>query len=162
MHLRAYDADDMTVRERDLGWLDIKRELRTMRRKPYVAIGLQAGDDAHDGDFSTVELGSVHEFGSRDGRIPERSWLRSAFDLHRVDYQRLIDRIVTSIYAGRTTVRRGLSILGQKAETDAKKQIVDLKTPPNAPSTIARKGSSNPLIDTGRMLATVRHKINRL
>ena len=37
--------------------------------------------------------------------------------------------------------------------------IKDLKTPPNAASTIAAKKSSNPLIDTGLLVNTVTFKI---
>ena len=34
-----------------------------------------------------------------------------------------------------------------------------MKTPENAPSTIAKKGSSNPLIDTGEMRSKVSHEV---
>lgn len=39
-----------------------------------------------------------------------------------------------------------------------KEYITELSTPPNAPSTIARKGSSNPLIDTGRMRNSIDYR----
>lgn len=39
------------------------------------------------------------------------------------------------------------------------KEITNIKEPPNSPYTIAKKGSSNPLIDTGKMRQSVKWKI---
>jgi len=46
-----------------------------------VRIGL-FGDDNSRGRSGkeTVEIGLVHEFGSRDGRIPQRAWMRPTAD----------------------------------------------------------------------------------
>ena len=55
----------------------------------------------------------------------------------------------------RTTLRK----LGIKAKGDIQAEIVALQTPPNAPSTIRQKGSSNPLIDQGELLGAVTYKI---
>lgn len=149
-----------TVVDRDLGWAEIKREIEAMARQPHVVVGLQEGEDNHSAEgISTAGIGAVHEFGSRDGRIPERSWLRSSFDDNRAGYQRLIDKLVSAIYQGKVKALGALHIVGQKVEADAKKRIVELRTPPNAEITVARKGSSNPLVDTGTMLNSVRYKV---
>jgi hypothetical protein len=42
------------------------------------------------------------------------------------------------------------------AQNDVRKAIRDLDSPPNAESTIKAKGSSNPLIDTGQMINSIR------
>ena len=39
------------------------------------------------------------------------------------------------------------------------KEITNLKEPPNSPATIAKKGSSNPLIDSGDMRKSVKWKL---
>ena len=52
-----------------------------------------------------------------------------------------------------------LDAAGSVAAGIVKQQITDLRSPPNAQSTIERKGSSNPLIDTGLMRQTVTYKI---
>ena len=46
-----------------------------------------------------------------------------------------------------------------KAEGDMKKTIGRGKFKPNSPKTIKRKGSAQPLIDTGRMRASISHKV---
>lgn len=48
--------------------------------------------------------------------------------------------------------------IGQMVQNAVQRKITELRTPPNSPATIARKGSSNPLIDTGHMRASVTYK----
>lgn len=50
--------------------------------------------------------------------------------------------------------------LGAVAAGEVKKYMTDLKTPPNAKSTIRKKGSANPLIDSGAMRASVTYKVS--
>ena len=54
---------------------------------------------------------------------------------------------------------QALEILGNKAEGDMKATIGRGHFVPNAPNTIKQKGSSQPLIDTGRMRNSVSHKV---
>ena len=48
---------------------------------------------------------------------------------------------------------------GKKAVEAIQKAITDLDTPENSEETIARKGSSNPLIDTGHMRGSVDYEV---
>lgn len=52
-----------------------------------------------------------------------------------------------------------LNQVGSVAAASAQEFMVDLKTPPNAPSTIRKKGSSNPLVDTGALKQSVTYSI---
>lgn len=52
-----------------------------------------------------------------------------------------------------------LNRLGEIAKGDIMQSITAIKTPPNAESTIKQKGSSNPLIDTGFLRASVNYKV---
>ena len=49
--------------------------------------------------------------------------------------------------------------VGTYAAAEVKESISQLTSPPNAPSTIAQKGSSNPLIDIGFMRASVSYRV---
>ena len=62
---------------------------------------------------------------------------------------------------GNYDVTTVLKNLGEKYTSMVKKTIKDAKTwaVPNATSTIAMKGSSSPLIDTGRMVNAVSYEI---
>jgi hypothetical protein len=48
-----------------------------------------------------------------------------------------------------------LELAGEGIAGQLRQSIVDLKTPPNAPSTISRKGFDDPLVDSGHMLKSV-------
>ena len=51
--------------------------------------------------------------------------------------------------------------LGQLGRERIRQQIRWTKDPPNAPSTIARKGHGNPLIDTRHMINKVRYEVKK-
>lgn len=53
-----------------------------------------------------------------------------------------------------------LEAVGVVAAGKVKVYMTDLKTPPNAASTIRKKGSSNPLIDSGAMRQSVTHQVS--
>lgn len=53
-----------------------------------------------------------------------------------------------------------LEAVGVVAVGAVKVYMTELKTPPNAASTIRKKGSNNPLIDSGAMRQSVTHKVS--
>jgi len=146
-----------TVVDYDLGWIEFfKRihEIKTAR----VKVGVLASEEASVGGAITVgELAAVHEFGTRDGRIPSRSFLRSTFDEQREMLVELGKKLMGAVLDGKMKTERALGFMGAKLTAEVKKKISsgDGIPPPNAPSTIAAKGSSHTLIDTGRLLGAI-------
>lgn len=53
-----------------------------------------------------------------------------------------------------------LDLMGQGIAGQLRQSIIDTNSPPNAPATIRRKGSSKPLVDTGHMLASVDYEVD--
>jgi hypothetical protein len=153
----------------DLGWNRIKKEIALMDGS-YTKIGFpengivkQTSKSSKKKDHITemsdmVTIASVHEFGAPNRNIPERSFLRSTYDENIAKIKDIQEKELNKIIAGRTTVNMSLSKLGEWFTAKVKRKIRDIKTPPNKPATIKRKGSSNPLIDTGQMIQTVTHK----
>ena len=135
----------------DRGWDDILAAIIALPGSE-VSIGVlgKAGQDI-------VNRATFNEFGTRT--IPERSFIRSTFDENLKKYENLTRREARKI--GVQSTAAFLKRLGLRAEADIKRKIVKLKTPPNAPATIAAKGSSNPLIDTGRMRQSISHEIQQ-
>lgn len=152
----------------DKGWARIKKEL-SLADNSYVKVGLPENGEVSPGarkgsgresfaDMSELVLvGVANEFGTI--RIPERSFMRSTFDEEKesinkkgeVFYRRIIDL--------QETAESALNKLGIWFVSKVKRKITTLNTPPNAPSTIRRKDSSNPLIDTGQMRASIQYKV---
>lgn len=159
-----------TVITRDHGW-DALRKQAAEWMGLGVVVGIRQEKGAvSDGDTAATvaEYATDNEFGSESRRVPERSFLRSTIDERRDAYTKSLERAVeagidAAIAGGDGTaaVERALGLLGMEAAGDVQATIRDLREPPNSPVTIARKGSSNPLIDTGRMRASIDSEVRR-
>jgi len=104
-------------------------------------------------------VGAVHEFGTEDGVIPERSWMRSGLRRHRRKHREMIRKLGAAVLNGDRSYVEALELLGTQAVSDLVRQINDIKDPPNAPSTIARKKSSNPLVNTKHLAQSVTYHV---
>lgn len=80
---------------------------------------------------------------------------------NRGKYQRALRTSASKIILGETSLKTVLDKLGILAQGDVQAEITSLSSPPNSPVTIALKGSSNPLIDTGAMRQAVTWVVER-
>lgn len=127
----------------------------------HVVVGVQGDADARDGEgIGNVRLASVHEFGA--GNVPERSFLRSTVREHREKYTAILDKVTRGVADGKIDMLQGLALLGEKVASDVKRRIeADKLGVPLADATIARKGSSVPLIDTGQLKNSITYEVRR-
>jgi hypothetical protein len=123
-----------------------------------VLVGVPAGKTETDGT-STAMVAAVNEFGSADGRIPERSFLRGGILGSLPDLISLNAANIQKIARGGFTVLTALNRLGSFAAGKVKAYIVAHDFVPNAPSTIARKKSDRPLVDTGSLRQSITYEI---
>lgn len=156
----------MSVIDRDLGWKKIKEDLGNLN-KSYTKVGLPEGGKVEppikigSGGEPIIDMpemvmvGAANEFGTK--RIPERSYLRAATDEQREPINRLKEKVYEGILTTRYSVKEGLGLIGEFLTGKVRAKIVALKIPPNAPSTIRRKKSSNPLIDKGQLVQSIQH-----
>jgi phage gpG-like protein len=157
------------VTDTDKGWRALKdRLLRLSRTGAFTLVGVQGSEAAaqHPGSpMTVVAIATIHEFGKvihkKDGSevvIPQRSFIRAAIDEHAVKLQRTATAVGQGVLLGKFAVGQALNLLGEQATGIMKKRIADGISPPNRPSTIARKGSSKPLIDSGQLRGSITHK----
>jgi phage gpG-like protein len=83
--------------------------------------------------------------------IPARPWLDVGAE---AGAKEMLDTIQEGVEDG-LNAKQIITRVGLTAEGAIKKYINELNTPPNAASTIRKKGSSNPLVDTGNMRESV-------
>ena len=86
-------------------------------------------------------------------------FLRSTVDENRREFRAFLDKRKNQVVISRTERERVLKRLGLFAE---KKVVIKIGKGPfraNAPSTIRMKGSSKPLINTGRMRQSITSKV---
>ena len=98
-----------------------------------------------------------NEFG--DG-VPERSFMRSTVR-DKDGWWQAIEKACDLVLQGED-VRQAVGLVGEIAVNDIKLKISDNVPPPNAPSTIKKKGSSRTLIDSGAMRQSVTYEVNNV
>lgn len=134
----------------DKGEKRILRELKEIKSASIEA-GYFEGEQSSDPGFALAELAATQEFGTQDGDIPPRPFLRPAYDENIVKYRTVAKKMMQELAGRSIGGLRILRTIGALMVSDIKKKITTIRTPPNAPATIAAKGFDNPLIETGTM-----------
>src|SRR5579871_3958544 len=137
----------------------VEKLLRKMANRPHVAVGILQDERIGNG-FSLVDLAAVHEYGSKHGRIPQRSFMRSTCDAQRNHHLKMISNLQGKILDGALSIKQALMQLGEIVSKDMVQTINRGIEPKLKPETIRRKkGSSKPLIDTGRLKGAITHEV---
>lgn len=137
-----------------------------------IKVGIMgASSQRQNGDTgkTNAEIGFINEFGKLTGfpKIPPRSFLRMPLTLYLADY--LASKKSFSKQAVDQAVKEGkLLELAKKVGIVAEEVIQEAfatrgfgNWAPNAPYTIARKGSDSPLIDTGELRRSITSKAEK-
>jgi hypothetical protein len=125
----------------------LRKTLQTMGAKA-VKVGV-LGSDGSD----IVQVATFNEYGTQN--IPERSFIRSTMTANQAKYAKGLKRAFEAVLDNRIGPEQALGLVGLEVQKDIQARITELRDPPNADATVAAKGSSNPLIDTGRLRQSV-------
>lgn len=144
--------------------VDLSKVQTSLRGPKKVKVGFPAGET----DAGNIEKAVWNEFGTRGGAsgggwggpVPERPFLRNAMRDNKGKYRNGMRASAAKLLTGKTSISVVLSKLGIMAQGDVQESITSLQSPPNSPTTIELKGSSNPLIDSGEMRGAVTWKID--
>jgi len=119
--------------------------------KLEVRVGFQAGEAEHDG-VDMTDIAMWNELGTR--HVPPRPFLRQSVDGNEGKIKKMCEAQMQAIAKG-GTAEEAMNAIGIMQKGLIQETIAKGSFAPNAPSTIKRKGSSKPLIDTGRMRQSV-------
>lgn len=90
-------------------------------------------------------------------QIPERSFLRSTFDRELAKLEEGMSRMALKVASGELTAAEAAQKFAVGlAEPLFRKGLLAVQEPPNAPLTVKLKKSSQPLVDHGRLRASIR------
>ena len=161
MNAVASDYQDI-----DKGYQAFVRRMKKYAKGPHVMVGVQSNDAERGGQGSAfgdsnVRLAAVHEFGSRDGRIPQRSFIRASIDRERQLLERMMDRAVLAI-AKDGNAAKHLGLIGERARAEMVRTIdQSIGLAPLTPAGIRSKQvpSTTPLIDTGQLKGSITWKV---
>lgn len=139
---------------RDKGFNRIMGDIKALD-KSHTKIGVQKSTNARKDGLHNAEIGVWNEFGTKN--IPERPHYRLTFTQNLKKAQKLGAKLYKQVQKNQKSPKQALGILGEWYLGKLKDTIVAIKNPPNAPATIKKKKSSNPLIDTGEYLNSHQH-----
>jgi phage gpG-like protein len=148
---------------KDKGAEAIRKSVNELRSKsqPFVSVGVQGSKaSASRGGINNATLAAIHEFGTENGHIPARSFLRSTFREQRTAMLSITKELYFQVIFKKISMEKALAVIGEKFVSEIKAKITAGIDPPNAESTIARKGSSTPLVDTGQLINSISYKVN--
>lgn len=128
---------------------------RKFRDAPTVLVGVPKSAGNYDDGVHTATVAAVQEFGSSDGRIPERSFLRSGIADSEQGIKKLYEKMMPDAISKDLNIDVIQSLVGELVVGNIVQKISEGIEPANAPSTIKRKGSSTPLIDTGHLRQSI-------
>jgi phage gpG-like protein len=152
----------------DKGFKKVQKTIEQMKDVAYIKVGILSEDGAKpypEGDLNLAGVAAVNEFGTRRAGagnntvIPPRPFIRSTMDEKKDFFSQLTYKAMVRITSLNADPIGQLNKIGLVIAESIKAKITAIRTPPNAPSTIKGKGSSKPLIDTGRMRASIRHQV---
>ncbi len=117
----------------------------------YVGFPAEFNEKVEGSDnFNLASLAAVLEFGNE--RIPSRPFLRQTLAENQEKYTELF----VKLFESGVSIDQIYEQIALIAQGDVQQNIVNGKWTANAPSTIKRKKSSKPLIDTGKLRQSIR------
>lgn len=169
----------MGIKTKDDSQIDKLIKVVNELKHTEVQIGIFAEDDSF-----VAMIAAVHEFGTtirpKNGKylkipmkeggliqleavtIPERSYIRAGFDANKADIQDFVETEIEKVLLLKQEPNVFFEKVGKFCVNKIREYLTDLSSPPNAPFTIEQKGSSNPLVDTGRLRRAIDYKVEKI
>lgn len=162
------------VTDTDRGYAKIVREFATAAKDYTVLAGvigtraesrkiqrIKSGEnpDTKTSKYNVAQIATVLEYGSNNGRIPARPFLRNPFDANKAKYQ---TRITKAAKSSKSTVLGVQSAVYKAAEfyvADVQRGINAQNFVPLAKYTVDRKGDSFILVDLGQLRQSIGTRI---
>lgn len=136
---------------------------KDIQHKGGVSYGYKTEKDAIAGKVRFLKQGEgfmeLGKTGAHTGSIPARPFLRPGVENVAPALVLLAEVQIPKVLSGEFTMHQILQQIGQMAEDGVRTQIDNVKEPPNAKSTIRKKGSDKPLIEDGHLRQSIRYVI---
>ncbi len=151
----------MAVQDRDRGYKDLLNRVYGTAKPPVIKVGVfeRDGNEPHgDDELTVIEVAVFNEFGT--DTIPERSFLRAWFDENQDRCRVAVRKMLEAVITGKYTREQAMQLVAQRFVGEIQRKIASGIPPANAPSTISKKGSDKPLINTGQLRSAISYEID--
>lgn len=155
----------MKVRRKNPDWIKLFENKIASLREKEVAVGFPAnkgmGTPYYPNGASVLEVAVQNNYG-----VPPHIPARPFMDISAIRIQKKMKAIVANdvrlmMNGNVSSPDKVMKRWGVIGKSKIQKTITDYAWIPNAPSTIAMKGSSRPLIDTGHMRQSVTYVVRK-
>lgn len=134
-----------------------RKKLDTTKYKEGICrVGFFEGS-RYEGGKTVASVAAANEFGVPN-RIPARPFMRPAIHQNKAQLIATLRSKYRQALKDNEDTMKVLNDFGIKVQGLIQEQIINTWEPPNAPSTIKKKGLNAPLRDTRLMLHSVQHQ----
>lgn len=174
---------DVKFKTIDRGALRIRRELKVAAGK-VALVGIPGTADpvldanGKPAEISMAQLAFIMEKGSSVNNLDPRPFMERTRQRCTPDVAKYARKLYSAVLSGRIGANQALKLLGERYEGEMKQTFVKEKFKDNAsitinggwmrnkvsgkPFKVKGKGSSRPLIDTGRLRGSIIHKVAKV
>lgn len=111
-----------------------------------------------EGGLHVAQVAIIQELGAPEANIPPRPFIQPTISNEGKKWAKNLEKGAAAVMRGAITAENVLEIVGQQAAADIRKAISEVRYPPLAESTLARRRADGytdqPLNRTGYMIAT--------
>ena len=129
--------------------------------EPKVYIGIPSIENPRHGATNNATIAAVHELGAPSRGIPARPFLIPTMQNNADKYVRLMAQGFKAALQDKSQADEVYEKIGLVASSDVKDYIVSGQFVPLKQSTIDRKGSSKPLLDTAELRNSISYEIKK-
>lgn len=140
------------------GLSELAKAINSISQK-NIYIGVIGNNSEHDGELNNAQLMAIHEFGTDDGHVPERAPIRKTMAKNGDSYGTMFEKAIKGVLEGKSDADIILNRIGAQVAGDVVGEIQAGVEPGLAESTIKRKGSDRPLIDTGALVQSISYEV---
>jgi hypothetical protein len=146
------------VTDRDRGFRQLTQKIGAAKPSALtIGVHDSEGGASTPSGKTVAEIAAFHEYGEGP---PERSFIRAWVDASEEQIASDLKKMGEAIARGKLTPTMALERLGLLYVGQVQQRIAAGIAPPLAQSTIDRKGSSTPLVHTGQLRSSIRHKVS--
>jgi phage gpG-like protein len=117
-------AKDVVVIDR--GWGKIIKNATTVAKGKAASVGFQGSEaemiDPEHGGMTNVELAAIHEFGTKDGKIPARPMIQQTFSKHSSKIDKAMVKVSKDFFDGKN-IDGELRMVGEDFRSDIIQEI---------------------------------------
>lgn len=125
-----------------------------------LKIGFFDAQKADSGALTLATVAKINEYGSMDGKIPPRPFMRQTLNRHN-NFKEEVKNVLQETLTLSKTFNSLFKKLGIKGMQEIQKEITAGEFKENADYTIKKKNSSKPLMDSGQLRQNVSWRVEK-